>query len=85
MTAKEVSTLEMVRSSIETTCPCHRESWIEGKCTSSRYLLIMTENYSALPMIESLLLQSGVEPDVIFGSSFPRDQEFTQVITFFFH
>jgi len=39
----------------------------------------MTENYSALPMIENLLLRIDVEPDVIFGSSFPRDQDFTQV------
>lgn len=70
----------MVRSSIEVNCPCHQKQLVEGKCTSSRYLLIMTENYSALPMIESLLLENGVEPDVIFGSSFPRDQEFTQVI-----
>uniref|UniRef100_A0A7M5X461 AAA+ ATPase domain-containing protein n=1 Tax=Clytia hemisphaerica TaxID=252671 RepID=A0A7M5X461_9CNID len=77
--AQETPTLEMIQSSIRTTCPCLRSKGLETKCTSSRYLLIMTENYSALPMVEAMLQQNGVEPDVIFGSSFPRDQEFTQV------
>ena len=45
-----------------------------------RYLLIMTENFAALPRIKQLLLeQDGEEPYVIFGSGFPKDQLFTQV------
>ena len=45
-----------------------------------RYLLIMTENFAALPRIKQLLLeQYEEEPYVIFGSGFPKDQLFTQV------
>lgn len=45
-----------------------------------RYLLIMTENFAALPRIKQLLLeQDEEEPYVIFGSGFPKDQLFTQV------
>ena len=44
-----------------------------------RYLLIMTENFAALPRIKQLLLElEKEEPYVIFGSSFPKDQLFTQ-------
>ncbi|XP_072022240.1 E3 ubiquitin-protein ligase rnf213-alpha-like [Amphiura filiformis] len=47
-------------------------------CSDSRYLLILTENYSALPLLQQDLLT----PDntvVIFGSSFPNDQEYAQI------
>ena len=53
----------------------------------SRYLLVLTENYAALPIVWKELLRSddetrlGDEPVVIFGSSFPKDQEYTQVLT----
>ncbi|KAK2555497.1 E3 ubiquitin-protein ligase rnf213-alpha [Acropora cervicornis] len=44
----------------------------------SRYLLVLTENYAALSIVLQEL-HEGEEPIVIFGSSFPKDQEFTQV------
>ena len=53
----------------------------------SRYLLVLTENYAALPIVLKELLRTGDEtrpgdePVVIFGSSFPKDQEYTQVLT----
>lgn len=47
----------------------------------SRYLLVLTENYGALPIVQQELHQKGEEPVVIFGSSFPKDQEYTQVPT----
>ena len=47
----------------------------------SRYLLVLTENYGALPIVQQELYQKGEEPVVIFGSSFPKDQEYTQVPT----
>ena len=50
------------------------------KCTSNRYLLVMTEKYSALPIIEGMSLEEKNNMSVIFGSSFPKDQEFTQVL-----
>lgn len=50
-----------------------------------RYLLILTENFAALPRVKQLLLEDGKEePYVIFGSSFPKDQLFTQVTVVFF-
>ena len=46
----------------------------------SRYLLVLTENYAALPIVLQELHEKKEEPIVIFGSSFPKDQEFTQVL-----
>ena len=48
-------------------------------CRESRYLLILTENYAALPIIQRELLKEEDDAVVIFGSSFPKDQEYTQV------
>ena len=50
------------------------------RCFSeNRYLLILTENYAALRIIEQHLLKTSEDAVVIFGSSFPNDQEYTQV------
>ncbi|KXJ23404.1 E3 ubiquitin-protein ligase RNF213 [Exaiptasia diaphana] len=45
----------------------------------SRYLLVITENYSALTIVEQQLIKNKDDYVVIFGSSFPKDQEYTQV------
>ena len=61
----------------------------------NRYLLFLTENYAALEILKQYLTdQEGsqqplsmeatlkpweMEPFVLFGSSFPRDKEYTQV------
>ncbi|XP_022806306.1 E3 ubiquitin-protein ligase RNF213-like [Stylophora pistillata] len=67
---REVDALDLIRASL------NRES-VMG---DGRYLLIMTENFAALPRIKQLLLeQDEEEPYVIFGSGFPKDQLFTQV------
>ena len=61
----------------------------------SRYLLFLTENYAALQTLQHFLESSeqgetGVEvkrhksPYVLFGSSFPKDKDFTQVYCFQF-
>ena len=42
----------------------------------------MTEEYSALPIIEEMYLKGRDDVNVIFGSSFPKDQEFAQVIVY---
>jgi len=41
--------------------------------------LILTENYAALPIIQQHLLKTADDAVVILGSSFPNDQEYTQV------
>ena len=43
----------------------------------SRYLLLMTENFSALQLLPKVLKLK--EYEVIFGSSFPHDQQYIQV------
>ena len=59
--------------------------------SENRYLLFLTENYAALDILRHYLkdiLSSSssevpsaedTEPFVLFGSSFPRDKEYTQV------
>ena len=49
-------------------------------CSESRYLLVLTENYAALRIIQQELLKEEDDAVVIFGSSFPKDQEYTQVL-----
>ena len=46
--------------------------------SESRYLLILTENYAALGLLQHELLKIK-DAIIIFGSSFPKDQEYTQV------
>lgn len=47
--------------------------------TESRYLLVLTRNYVALQILQRELFQEDRQPEIIFGSSFPRDQEYTQI------
>ena len=44
----------------------------------SRYLLLLTKNYAALNIIRQRSL-ADEDPVIIFGSSFPKDQEYTQI------
>ena len=76
----------MITDSFENHCPCSVNSQRKKDCKSSRYLLLMTENYSALPMVEHLLCtkdKDRSESCIFFGSSFPKDQQFTQVYFYF--
>ena len=73
-----VETLDLVHQNI-------REAEERSKLTEeernldneSRYLLLMTENFSALQLLPQVLKIEDYE--VIFGSSFPQDQEYIQV------
>ena len=56
--------------------------------SESRYLLFLTENYAALRILQQdLLFHADNPPFVLFGSSFPKDREYTQVIVLamYFH
>ena len=44
----------------------------------NRYLLLLTENYSALRILEQTYLTDR-DPVILFGSSFPEDINYTQV------
>ena len=51
-------------------------------CRESRYLLFLTENYAALSILQQdLLFHAENPPFVLFGSSFPKDREYTQVFS----
>ncbi|CAK6972178.1 E3 ubiquitin-protein ligase rnf213-alpha-like isoform X5 [Scomber scombrus] len=45
----------------------------------SRYLLILTKNYAALQILQQIFFSQQIHPEIIFGSSFPKDQEYTQI------
>ena len=55
----------------------------------NRYLLFLTENYAALDILKHYLSDvslanqttehQDMEPFILFGSSFPKDKEYTQV------
>ena len=48
----------------------------------NRYLLFLTENDAALEIMHRFLFQSeDTQPHVLFGSSFPKDKDYTQVCT----
>ncbi len=56
--------------------------------SENRYLLFLTENYAALDILKRYLNVGGNEVDdqdltsqpyILFGSSFPKDKEYTQV------
>ena len=63
-------------------------------CRESRYLLFLTENYSAVQTLKNFVVtnclslnltededlsKDALEPFVLFGSSFPKDSEYAQV------
>ena len=65
--------VDIVKASLETVS--HPSSFREN-----RYLLFLTENLSALHILQNHLLPRGSEtPFILYGSSFPKDQEYTQV------
>ncbi|CAM4686184.1 unnamed protein product [Lepidochelys kempii] len=45
----------------------------------SRYLLLLTTNHAAFQIIQMIKLMDIENCDIIFGSGFPRDQEYSQV------
>jgi hypothetical protein len=47
-------------------------------CRQSRYVLVLMENYAAFNILDEYIAEIK-NYQVIFGSSFPKDQEYTQV------
>ncbi|XP_038571429.1 E3 ubiquitin-protein ligase rnf213-alpha-like isoform X2 [Micropterus salmoides] len=64
-----ITTFDLVNQSI---CPA---SQVDG----NRYLLILTKNYAALQILHQIFCSHRIHPEIIFGSSFPKDQEYTQI------
>ncbi|XP_065678766.1 E3 ubiquitin-protein ligase rnf213-alpha isoform X3 [Hydra vulgaris] len=85
----DIPVLRLIGDSFADNCPCYEYRFNLKKtekphCLSSRYLLLMTNGYAALPIIEQYYLQTNPslknnQNCIIFGSSFPKDQQFTQI------
>ncbi|XP_074703437.1 E3 ubiquitin-protein ligase RNF213 isoform X1 [Strix aluco] len=67
--AHDISRIDLVRQNIYS-------SGQDGDC---RYLLVLTENYAALQILQQAFFTARQQPEIIFGSSFPKDQEYTQI------
>ncbi|KAM4740057.1 E3 ubiquitin-protein ligase rnf213-alpha-like [Anableps anableps] len=63
------STIDMIEQSIFQNC----------QMEENRYLLILTKNYAALQILQQIFLSHQIHPEIIFGSSFPKDQEYMQI------
>ncbi|XP_048046866.1 E3 ubiquitin-protein ligase rnf213-alpha isoform X2 [Megalobrama amblycephala] len=50
-----------------------------GQDEECRYLLVLTKNYAALRILQQTFFSDQCQPEIIFGSSFPKDQEYTQI------
>ncbi|XP_073332592.1 E3 ubiquitin-protein ligase rnf213-alpha-like [Pagrus major] len=64
-----ITTNDLVSQSISPAC----------QVDASRYLLILTKNYAALQILLQKFSSNQIHPQIIFGSSFPKDQEYTQI------
>ncbi|XP_026862579.2 E3 ubiquitin-protein ligase rnf213-alpha [Electrophorus electricus] len=64
-----ISAIELVRQNITAI----------GQDDECRYLLILTKNYAALQILQQTFFTEQYQPEIIFGSSFPKDQEYTQI------
>lgn len=75
--SQEVSTMQLIRQNV---CGGPRQAAArEADDPEARYLLVLTRNYVALQVLQQTLFREDQQPEIIFGSSFPRDQEYTQV------
>ncbi|KAG9334572.1 hypothetical protein JZ751_007508, partial [Albula glossodonta] len=66
---ESISTIELVKQNISAV----------GSDDESRYLLVLTKNYVALQILQQIFFSDLHQPEIIFGSSFPKDQEYTQI------
>ncbi|XP_057630023.1 E3 ubiquitin-protein ligase RNF213-like [Chionomys nivalis] len=73
---EDVSTVELIKQNIHSGL----QSSSRGQDgAESRYLLVLTRNYVALQILQQTLFGEGQQPEIIFGSGFPQDQEYTQI------
>ncbi|XP_025754625.1 E3 ubiquitin-protein ligase rnf213-alpha isoform X3 [Oreochromis niloticus] len=64
-----IPTIDLVKQSISPA----------SQMEESRYLLVLTKNYAALQILQQIFCSHQICPEIIFGSSFPKDQEYTQI------
>ncbi|XP_077411767.1 E3 ubiquitin-protein ligase rnf213-alpha-like isoform X2 [Vanacampus margaritifer] len=66
---ENINAIEFVRENIQAV----------GHEEECRYLLVLTRNYGALQILQQTFFSEIGQPEIIFGSSFPKDQEYTQI------
>ncbi|KAL4658167.1 E3 ubiquitin-protein ligase rnf213-alpha-like [Arapaima gigas] len=66
---ENISKIDLVRQNISSV----------GQDDDCRYLLVLTKNYAALQIVQQTFFSECCQPEIIFGSSFPKDQEYTQI------
>lgn len=66
---ESIDTIDLVRQNITAVAQ-------DEEC---RYLLILTKNYAALQILQQTFFSEQYQPEIIFGSSFPKDQQYTQI------
>ncbi|XP_063350782.1 E3 ubiquitin-protein ligase rnf213-alpha-like [Pelmatolapia mariae] len=64
-----IPTIDLVKQSISPA----------SQMEESRYLLLLTKNFAALQILQEKFFCHQIRPEIIFGSSFPKDQEYTQI------
>ena len=67
-----VSEKELIEEALEA-----REKFSERGTEESRYMLLLTKNNAALRILQ--MRPRSEEQEIIFGSSFPKDQEYSQI------
>ncbi|XP_060108019.1 E3 ubiquitin-protein ligase RNF213-like [Heteronotia binoei] len=67
--SEDINTIDLVKQNIH-------NDFQDGEC---RYLLVLTQNYAALQILQQAFFNGEPQPEIIFGSSFPKDQEYTQI------
>ncbi|XP_010854827.1 PREDICTED: E3 ubiquitin-protein ligase RNF213 [Bison bison bison] len=73
---EEVSTMQLIHQNIYG--HLQKMHGRELDDSESRYLLVLTRNYVALQILQQAFFITD-QPEIIFGSSFPKDQEYTQI------
>ncbi|XP_043855804.1 E3 ubiquitin-protein ligase RNF213 isoform X2 [Dromiciops gliroides] len=72
--SEEVSTIRLIWENIYGDSQTNQQADVE-----CRYLLVLTKNYVALQILQQAFFNENQQPEIIFGSSFPKDQEYTQI------
>ncbi|XP_051851384.1 E3 ubiquitin-protein ligase RNF213 [Antechinus flavipes] len=71
---EEISTICLIWQNIYGDSQTNQQADVE-----CRYLLVLTKNYVALQILQQAFFNENQQPEIIFGSSFPKDQEYTQI------
>ncbi|XP_012308178.2 E3 ubiquitin-protein ligase RNF213 isoform X2 [Aotus nancymaae] len=77
LSSEEVNPVQLIRQNIFG--PSQKGPGGQLEDGESRYLLVLTKNYVALQILQQTVFGEDQRPEIIFGSGFPKDQEYTQI------